>query len=167
MRPQNFHWDQNGNYYMKRIFKILLVLFSLLFIFVIWLVEKRNIYCIGGNKCITVWKHIGGKCDVIPGKYFGITRPSSNFIQTTNANNIDFYWCELIPNKLIVRSEQDCKIINMNKEDILIIPYDTSLRLILYGNGEKRHDEVNGNVNLMGVNIKENYAIDCKTGIKL
>lgn len=64
---------------------ILLVLITLILVV---FDQSRSIYCLAESKCVTVWKRLGNKCYIIPGKYYGIFKPSDNFVFTTNTNAI-------------------------------------------------------------------------------
>ena len=147
---------------MKKILIVLAKVLFLLVIIIIFFGEHRRFYCVGGNKCVTVWKLLGGKCYVIPGKYYGLINMSDNYIITTNLSLLDCYWSEELPNTLIVRfgSSDYYKIINKNKNNIKIIDYSNSMEGIFYKKGATRMDEIKSNASLMMIYVDEDYAMD-------
>jgi len=42
---------------------------------VTWFGESRKFFCLEDGNCVTVWKTFNG-CYIIPGKYYGIVKPS-------------------------------------------------------------------------------------------
>jgi hypothetical protein len=74
--------------------KRLLLIFSILIIVVlIWYGESRKFFCLNNSKCVTVWKTYNNVCYIVPGKYYGLIKPSSrSYIKTTNVNNLDIIW---------------------------------------------------------------------------
>ena len=101
---------------MKKKLIILLTLIAILFIYY---GEERNFYCLSEGKCVTVWKTYGNTCYIIPYKYYGLYKPSGNYMITTNTNDIDIIW-ENNSDKIILTSDEESKIINSKAKQIII-----------------------------------------------
>lgn len=149
--------------------KGLLIFFGILFVLLVWYGEKRSFFCVGNEKCVTVWKTYGNVCYIVPGKYFGLIKPSDNYVLTTNINDVTIYWDEGLNKSIIVRCEKEFKIINKSKDKITIHSfYDDAdyYSNLLYNINPRHFSDVKNNVNFISLYIKENYAID-KKGKKL
>lgn len=94
---------------MSKVVKILS--FIILFSGIIYLIidQSRSFYKLESGKEVTVWKRIGGKCYVIPYKYYGIIKPSSCVIETVNTGGVTLIWYN---ERLIVDTNSKMKIIN-------------------------------------------------------
>ena len=143
-------------------FTIFLVLFVLI---IFWIAEERKFYCLSEGKCVTVWKNIGGRCYIIPGKYYGVFVPVKNYIQTSNVNNITIYWNTYFQDKIILRCDNDCEIKN-NPNDSMIIKFDKQIKKILYEPKTIQFDDLANDTEMIAIFIKENFALD-KKGKKL
>lgn len=150
---------------MKRV----LLLSTLIAIILICYGESRKFFCLENDKCITVWKTYNNICYIIPGKYYGVLRPSKGYIQTLNTNNITIYFTSELQNALVFRSEQSLKISNSDKGNFIFYDYtqdEKKFDSILYLHDAKKNSDVKDNVGLIEVFIQENYALD-KLGRKL
>lgn len=96
----------------------LVIVIVALFALATYYKQSRDFYCLLGDRCVTVWKHVGGLCYVIPGKYYGITKPQDDYILTTNASSLDVIWEGSGP-EIIVSMDEKSKIINTSKEVLL------------------------------------------------
>jgi hypothetical protein len=101
--------------------KKLLIFFSVLLLIVIWNGESRKFYCLDNETCVTVWKTYNNACFIIPGKYYGIIKPSRNHIETTNTNLLTIYFSKELSQALIVQCEQGVNIKNENRMISLFI----------------------------------------------
>lgn len=149
--------------------KRLIILFVFIALLSLWYGEKRSFYCLDNNKCITVWKTYGNTCYIIPDKYYGLFKPSDNYIETSNTNDITIYWSEKLPKSVIVRCETNYEIKNVEKVKISIHDFndkDKEFREILYGLNPKKFSDVKSDVSFISIYIKEKYATD-KNGKKL
>jgi hypothetical protein len=132
--------------------------------------QYRKFYCLLDGRCVTVWKRIGGTCFIIPGKYFGVFRPSTGYIKTTNDNNATIYWKKTLPSKIIVRIDPITKyeIINGSPETT-IEDFNNNkvayLNYILYPEGPAKFRDVHPDVEYIAIAIKENYARDKQLNI--
>lgn len=132
----------------------------------------RFFYCLSDDKCVTVWKQLGNKCYIVPGKYYGLFKPSKTYIRTNNTQNLTLYFTNELPHKIILRnqgnsvSQNKYQIFNNSEGKWDIMKYSDSLKNILYMANALRFNEVKSNANYIDINIEENYAVD-KTGEKL
>lgn len=149
--------------------KKLWVIFGFIIIVLFYFLENRTFYCLTDNECITVWKTFNKTCIISPGKYYGLVKPNDNYIVTTNSNDITIFWNSKLNNSIILKCEQNYKIINSNKEKIVIHDFknkNLDFLNILYLKNSKKFSDVKSEVDFISVNIKENYALD-KNGNKL
>lgn len=147
---------------MNKLGKIIgLIAFIVLAVFLCF-DEYRNYYCLPDGKCLTVWKRVGGTCYIIPGKYYGVAKPSENYIKTTNTNDATIYWNKKTPDKIIVRIEESYSIVNTNNDEIYIEDFRSNaganLDSVLYNKSSLKFSDVNTGVDYISVYIKENYA---------
>ena len=149
--------------------KKLLIFFSVLLLIVIWNGESRKFYCLDNETCVTVWKTYNNACFIIPGKYYGIIKPSRNHIETTNTNLLTIYFSKELSQALIVQCEQGVNIKNENRNDFTFYRFETDtgkfINLLYLPEAKKRSDMKRG-AGLIDIDIRENYAVD-KDGKKL
>jgi hypothetical protein len=128
-----------------------------------WYGESRHFYCLDNGKCITVWKTYNNVCYIMPGKYYGIIKPSDNYIQTTNTNNLTIFFTAEMPNLLVIQSEDALEINNKNKKNYLLLDYSKATSRfdsIFYKRNAQKFNEIKDNARLIDLDIHENYAID-------
>lgn len=103
-----------------KLFSYIIIVFGVLYLIID---QSRSFYKLEEGKEVTVWKRIGGKCYVIPYKYYGVIKPSSCAIETVNTAGVTLIWHN---GRLIVNTDSEMKIINngdciledyMNNED--------------------------------------------------
>lgn len=123
--------------------------------------QKRSFYCMDSGRCVTVWKRFGGRCYVIPYKYYGLWKPSSSYIDTENGAGIAIYW--LSKDSIVVENSgehivtADYKIINDNdKYTIIDLNEDERTKNVhlVYQNGKIRKD-----LDWMYISIAENRLV--------
>ena len=110
---------------MKKIFFILLS--SLLF-FVAYF-EDRDFVCSRG-KCVTDWKTYGRNRYIIPGKYYGLLKPSNldNYVKAKyHSSGIVIIW-KNDSDTLLAQKDTDDLIFNNNKNKAFIIDYNSDKR---------------------------------------
>lgn len=160
---------------VKTLLKIIGVVLLLIVVLLVWFDQSRTFYCLSEDKCVTVWKRLGNKCYIVPGKYYGIFKPSDNYIKTTNVNPLvgnnyfTFYFTEEMPNTLIYRSKSTFEVYNGDKQKFLLIDYDSDVekyKEVLYVPDAKKVNDLKENANFISLDTKENYATD-KSGKKL
>jgi len=151
---------------MKRI----LLFFTLVIVLImIWFGESRKFFCLGDGNCVTVWKTYNNVCYIIPGKYYGIVKPSEQYIESSNTNLITIYFSKELPNAFIFQSSGEMKIYNGGNREFLFYDYakDTSrFNKILYMPDAVKRSDIKADAGLMDIDIRENYATD-KSGKKL
>jgi hypothetical protein len=80
---------------------------------------------------LTIWQRIGNNCYIIPGKYYGIVPPSSNYIKTVNYRNyIGILWntSDKFNYKISIYNKYQLHDLNSNvkvypKNDSLLLEY--------------------------------------------
>jgi hypothetical protein len=75
----------------------------ILFLLFIYANERRSFYYTEEGKCFTVWKTIDD-CFIMPYKYYGLLKPSDNYIKTSKTASVDIFWIDSLPNNLIIRA---------------------------------------------------------------
>lgn len=147
---------------MKKIVVVFIIIAALLF----WNVEKRSFYPIGGNTYVTVWKTFGGLCYIVPGKYYGLVKPSGNFIETTDDNYIVLFSSKESPSHIIYwenRQGRELKVFNELKDKILFVNYlsnQDSLNKVLYKPDAKKVRDVKSNVEMLDIDIEANRVFN-------
>jgi len=145
---------------MKTFLLSILVLIALS---IVWLGESRRFYCFDNDNYITVWKTYNNVCYIIPGKYYGLLKPSQCYIKSTNSNNMTIYMSNELPNSLIYRSDEAINVIGGNHSNFTFVDYNSNtngFHSMLYETNSKLLKGVKGGVDYMDIFIKENYAID-------
>lgn len=150
---------------MKKTSKFIIYFLLFIGLFLGWFAYKRHFYCISENKCVTVWKRIGGKCYIIPGKYYGITTPQ-NYVEAGNLDDVDVIWVN--QNNLIINGNPDLKFVNKHTNKFKIINYDNNKKLndSLYLDFDGKYHRYKNNLEFIQLHIREPYATD-KKGNKL
>jgi hypothetical protein len=157
---------------VKKIIKIIGGFVLLIIALLMWYDQSRTFYCLSDDKCITVWKRLGGKCYIVPSKHYGIFKPSNSYLQTSNTQYLTLYFTNKLPHKIIVRNQGNANeqaeygILNKSIGNWEIIEYSEDFKSILYKTNAKKFNEVDSNTNYIDLNVKESYAID-KSGKKL
>ncbi|MDR2037314.1 MAG: hypothetical protein LBQ60_05265 [Bacteroidales bacterium] len=133
---------------MKKRWIILISIFILFF----YINEKRSFYYTEDGKCFTVCKKIGGNCYVAPYKYYGLFKPSDNYVQTTNTACIDFFWTDSLPDNLIVRAVDYrrgfyVKIVNKHPGKVILYNYydnEEKYEKLFFKSNSYKKDYLNG-----------------------
>jgi hypothetical protein len=145
-------------------------LISFLFLVVVLFLygESRKFFYLEDGRCITVWKTYNNICYVLPGKYYGLIKPSvHNYIKTNNINNLDIIWTK----------NNDSLIVNFENNDASIFNSGKGVKIVNYTLNQKYNDSAftyvdrgyrryRNQVDYMSIFLKDNYAID-KNGKKL
>lgn len=158
---------------VKILFKIMGIFLLLIVLLLAWYDQSRTFYCLSNDKCVTVWKRLGGKCYIVPSKYYGVFKPSKNYIKATNTQYLTLYFSNDIPNKMIVRNQGSStgkkggyEIVNNLPEELEITEYSDAYKAILYKPDAIKFKDVKASTEYLDLDIKENYATD-KTGKKI
>lgn len=151
---------------MKRV----MLYFSIFILLIVgWYGESRSFFCLDNGKCITVWKTYNNVCYIIPGKYYGLLKPSENVIESSNNNNLTIYFTSELPNAFVYKSEQELKINNSKKGEFIFYDYNSDVKkfdTILYIPNAKKNNDIKSNAQLIDVFIRDNFALD-KDGKRL
>lgn len=151
---------------MKRKWKITLVVFLIIGLGFVWFGESRKFYCLDNGQCITVWKTYNNTCYIIPGKYYGVLKPSDNYIQTTNIDNVDVIW--ISNGEILLAGGANLSIFNNDSAKLRIINYNTNKlhNDTLFLEFDGNYHRYKKNIDYISLYIKENYAMD-RDGNKL
>ncbi|MHC5310127.1 hypothetical protein ACYSNM_08660 [Myroides sp. LJL116] len=152
---------------VKILFKIMCFFIVIPVLLLAWYDQSRTFYCVSNDKCVTVWKRLGGKCYIIPSKYYGVFKPSENYIKATNTQYLTLYFSNDIPNKMIVRDQgnsmgkgEKYEIVNNLPEELEINDYSDDYNVILYKSDAVKFKDVKTSTEYIDLNIFENYATD-------
>lgn len=146
---------------VKIALKITGVIVLLVVILSVWAEQSRSFYCLSEGKCVTVWKRSGNKCYIIIDKYYGLFKPTNNYIKTTNTAFVDIIWTD--DNRLLIDTEDNAEIIQPSSDKNLIIERyrdDKTINDSLYTYFDGRYKRYNKKVDYTRLYIKENYATD-------
>jgi hypothetical protein len=145
---------------MKRV----ILYFSIFIISIVgWHGESRRFFCVDNDKCITVWKTYNNVCYIIPGKYYGLLKPSGNVMESSNNNNLTIYFTSQLPNAFVYKSEQELKISNNKKDEFIFYDYNSDFKkfdTILYIFNAKKNNDLKQNAQLLDIFIRDNFALD-------
>lgn len=128
--------------------------------------QSRKFYCLDDGKCVTVWKRLGGKCFVIPGKFYGVSAPSVSHIETITNTDIAIYFVEHPTPTYIVRCHSDFSIKNQPSAVFRIVSYNPQYEYELYEKGEHEKKMLESHVHYWILFVKESWALD-RNGRKL
>src|SRR4051812_43765911 len=106
--------------------KLIIIIIGCLLVLAIWYGEKRKFYPIGNNKFVTVWKTYNNVCYIIPDKYYGIVKPSANFLKTSNDNYVVLFFTQELPSHIIFwegRQGRNIEVDNKSKEKVVFVDY--------------------------------------------
>jgi hypothetical protein len=148
--------------------KKLIIFSSAILLLAVWYGESRKFFCLGNGACVTVWKTYNNVCFIMPGKYYGIIKPSRNYIETSNINLVTIFYSTELPKALIIRPGLEVKIINGDTNEFSLYNYemDTTRFNKLLFIPTKNGSELKPDIWLMNIDIRENNAFD-KDGKRL
>jgi hypothetical protein len=119
--------------------------------------QSRSIYCLSSEKCITVWKRLGGKCYIIPEKYYGRKSPTGAYLKTSNTDVLHVIW------------QEDNSILVTSSEELIYTQSTSEMKIKLYEKNKAVYDSLftwqNGNyrkykkgVSYLSIDVEENYV---------
>jgi hypothetical protein len=144
---------QFQNVFNKYTMKKVIIAFAIILIsFIIWQFESRQFFNLkNGNISLTLWKNPYNKTNyIIIGKYYGIYLPE-NYISSQSNREINLFFSNKNTKNIIVTGGGDIKIINRNKESIIITRYT---------NQDSINNIFRDSLNSLSIDFKENYVID-------
>jgi hypothetical protein len=122
--------------------------------------ESRSFYCLSDGQCVTVWKRSANKCYIVLDKYYGLVKPTDNYIETTNSNFcVDVIWTN--DNRLLIDSSDDVTITQPSSNKNFVIERYIDNKAIndsLYTYFDGTYNKYNKKVDVISLYIKENYA---------
>jgi hypothetical protein len=144
---------------------MLIVLVCAIIALFLWFDQSRTFFKAANGAYITMWKRYGGTCYLIPGKYFGVTKPSDGYIETDNLNDLTIYYSNKLPNLILLRKEShnNYYIINPKDHKFLFEDYTSNIekyKPIIYKKNSKQFSDVNEDAFFLTINIREGYASD-------
>ncbi len=130
---------------------------------ILWVSEKRTFFYLKDGFYLTGWKRMGGTCYIVPGKYYGLSKPTDSHIVTSNLNSVTIYYTQKQPKNLIVRNEDDydVELFNNQKSSFLLSNFDSSREFyigLLYGDTTKKFYQVKPDVEYIDIDIRHLYA---------
>jgi len=138
--------------------KLKCVFLIILFLGAFYLIEKRDFYY---NKdrteCITIWKRFGGKCLVIPGKYFGLWKPNEEYLETTNRNSLTLIWTKKITDQLVICNNYG-GLVDLNFKFFKVKYYGSKQR-DNFINTYYLNDNIRPGYEYLSIDILENYVV--------
>lgn len=142
--------------------KVLILLFF--FILVIgWVYEKRTFLSLQQGRYVTIWEMFNDKCYIIPGRYYGLIKPSDNFIESSRTNNITIFFSKKKADFFIIESEQRVNIKNDGKSKIRLLNYNDDpffFGKVIYKPDATKHDDLNEDMGLIDLFLREGYGIN-------
>lgn len=119
--------------------------------------QKRDFYCIDNGKYITVWKTINNTCYIVLGHYYGLLKPSKNYIETTNTNALTILYDRRSAFDFIICNDYDKKV------EIKVLSY--KIKYYDYGRRNKfiqryfLNGKVKKDIKYMMIDIKEKVVV--------
>jgi hypothetical protein len=123
--------------------------------------DSRHFFCMGNGHCITMWRTRSGICYVIPGKYSGLSRPTSgSYITSPFTRSMDIIWPKNTDNIIVNLEDPKSQIIHKSPNGINIISYNVNKKyndiVFLYYDGS--YYRFKKSVDFMSLDIKEEHA---------
>lgn len=128
----------------------------------LWYDQSKNYYCLSEDKCITVWKRLGGDCYIISGKYSGWFSPSNDYVKTSNTQYLTLYYSNKLPDNVIIRNQGTSGGLEGGYEITgdTFVKYTDELKELLYRKNATYHKDIKEGVGFIDLDIKESYAKD-------
>jgi len=123
--------------------------------------DSRHFFCMGNGHCITMWRTRNGVCYIIPGKYSGLSQPTSeSYITSPFTKSIDIIWPKSTDSIIVTLDDEKSQIIHEAPKGIKIISYNLNKKyndsVFLYYDG--RYNRYKKGVDFMSLDIKEEHA---------
>lgn len=147
---------------MRKLLYFFLFLVIVIASLLLWYDQSKNYYCLSEDKCITVWKRLGGDCYIISGKYSGLFRPSNDYLKTSNTQYLTLYYYDRLPENIIVRDQGTSGGFEGKYElrGNIFVEYTDKYKESLYPEDAVYRKDIKEGVVFIDLNIKENYAKD-------
>jgi len=141
--------------------KKVLIFPALLLLMAIWYGESRKFFCAGDGECVTVWKTYNNVCYIVPGKYYGIIRPSDNYIKTSNINLVSIFYSPKLPRVFIIQPGLGVRFINGDTARFTFYNYyadSAGFNQLLFAPSQTG-DELKPGVRVLNIDIREDYEL--------
>ncbi|RZK43385.1 MAG: hypothetical protein EOO90_03760 [Pedobacter sp.] len=127
----------------------------------------KFVYCLKGDKCVTVWKRTNGEFYIIFKRYESGAVPSDNYVQISNLNRdyVDVLFVN--ENKILIAIDEKAYVVLKSSKGVIELYMDhkvTNDSLYTYADGNYRL--YRKEIDVISINLEENYATD-KAGKKL
>lgn len=127
----------------------------------------KSVYCLSGDKCVTVWKRANGEKYIVFGRYESEAIPPDNYIKMSNLSTDYLDVLFLKKNKLLITIDDKTNVVVKSSNGLIELYRDNKIAndsLYTYFDGNYSH--YNKEIDFIAINIQENYATD-KNGKKL
>ena len=154
-----------GKINMKKRYLVLIILFLLL----IWYGEKRKFYEVSTGNWITIWKTYGGRCFLIPGKYYGVWPPSNDVLEIKTGTDLTLFFSSELPQVVGYRTPKKVRVKNSNSSKIQFYHYEedpTRFDSLFYFTADSPGKKVRNTTEMMVIYSADDVVID-KNGNKL
>ena len=139
----------------------MLSMLAVVLLFILWFGVARRFYKVGDDFYVTVWKAFG-KTYVVPGKYYGISKPTVNHIMTANDDLISIFKTSDERENLIILCK-GCIINTIDSGNVTFEKYkkdSTGHKWKVYKPDAKTMDDLNVGVDYIFIDVKEGYAMN-------
>jgi len=150
---------------MKKTLKIFVLIIIVIGSILIWYDQKRSFFKATNGEYMTMWKRVGGICYLIPGKYYGITKPKDGYVEMPTLAHLTVYYSDKLPNIILLRKESnyDYKAYAPVNKAYLFANYllnKEKYRPIIYKEETTASMDINKDASYLSINILESYATD-------
>lgn len=150
---------------MKKTLKIFVLIIIVIGSIFIWYDQNRSFFKATNGEYITMWKRVGGICYLIPGKYYGITKPKDGYVEMPTLAYLTVYYSDKLPNIILLRKESnyDYKAYDPVNKVYLFDDYILNIekyRQIIYKVDATAFKDINNDASYLSINILEGYATD-------
>jgi len=154
---------EENNKSMANRSKILMMLMKISGLFIllivsllVWFDQSRSFYCLSNDKYITVWKRLGYKCYIIPGKHYGVLKPT-DYIKTTNDNALTIIYDDSSGYDFVIFNNYGKKVtINLSSERI---KYFENFERDIFIGEFYINERIKDNLANLQIDIKENLVV--------
>jgi hypothetical protein len=141
---------------VKKLLKTVAAVVLLIVIILISWDQSRSFYHLSDKQHLTVWKRLGNKCFIVPGKYYGILRPKY-CIQTTNDNALTIIYENLMDYDYVICNDYGKSVkISLECKKIKYFEYTEKDKFIdeYYSN-----NQIRDSLKYIQLDVKENLIV--------
>ncbi|MGC3946374.1 MAG: hypothetical protein QM762_17950 [Chryseolinea sp.] len=120
--------------------------------------QSRKFIELRDGRWVTIWKRYGDECLIIPGRYFGVFKPETSYLETKNTILINLFVGNSFPDTLVFRTQSHVEIHNESKGSIFLDYHknENHLKPLIYS---EETGVVNDDVTLLFVDIHDSVAM--------